>query len=50
MGGRRPLDCLYCAIDDQRVSDFAFRTWKVALTQSDAGTVAHVLASGMGRR
>jgi CubicO group peptidase (beta-lactamase class C family) len=21
MGGRRPLDCLYCAIDDQRVSD-----------------------------
>jgi hypothetical protein len=40
-----PLDYLYCTIDDQTGFRIVFRAWKVALIESDAGTVADVLVS-----
>jgi hypothetical protein len=39
------LNYLYCTIDDQTGFRIVFRSWKVALTQSDAGTVADILVS-----
>ena len=40
-----PLDYLYCTIEDERGFRIVFRRWQVALTESDAGTVADVLVS-----
>jgi hypothetical protein len=40
-----PLGYLYCTIEDQKGFVIVFRGWKVALTESDAGTVANVLVS-----
>ena len=40
-----PLDYLYCTIDDTTGLRIVLRRWKVALTESDAGTVADVLVS-----
>jgi hypothetical protein len=40
-----PFDYLYCTIDDETGFRVVFRSWKVALTESAAGTVADVLVS-----